>query len=108
MNVYSHSGDASAVIAALPIIKVEGGGDLVLYPAPVASDKMTRTLADSLLPLLEAQSYIQSVEWADGPIGVDLDRWNGPNVNTLNLSDAMASWRGLPLYPREQPWLTVP
>jgi len=78
MNVFSHSGDLGDLIYALPVIEMLGGGKLCLIRADCGiQTPFIPSTVESLKPLLEAQSYIMSIEYIDTKtaIGVDLDKW---------------------------------
>jgi hypothetical protein len=107
-RTYSHSGDIGDLIAALAAVKARGGGRLILYPHECTGRRMTPARAKSLEPLLRGQSYLESVEWRESGEGLILDGWRNHYRNGLNLADMVASWLGVPHYPRERPWLTVP
>ena len=69
---------------------------------------MTRERVESLRSLLEHQEYIHGVEWMETPQGINLDDWRSHYRNDLNISDMVSSCFGVPHYPRNEPWLTVP
>jgi hypothetical protein len=106
-NVYSHDGAAGDIVYHLVPIKQLGGGRLVLTPSTCAGTTWNREAAESLMPLLRQQLYIDSVEWKDSPEGKNLGKWRDHYRNGMNLCDMACSWLGLPHYPRREPWLSV-
>lgn len=106
-QVYSHSGDIGDLLAALPVIRQLGGGELVLFPAPHTGRRMTRERVDDLRPLLELQPYIKGVRWAARPEGKNLDEWRRHYDPYKNLTDMLAQLFGQPHPDREQPWLKI-
>ena len=106
---FSHSGDIGDLLAALPVIKQLGGGELVLFPAPYTGFRMTTERVENLRQFLELQPYITGVRWATGPEGTNLDVWREPceGHKNLNLSDMIAMTLGQPYPDREQPWLKI-
>jgi Macrocin-O-methyltransferase (TylF) len=106
-RVFSHSGDIGDLLAALPVIRQLGGGELVLFPAQYTGCRMTRARVESLRPLLELQPYIKGVRWAPGPEGTNLDEWRQHYDSYKNLTDMLAQTFGQPHPDREQPWLKI-
>lgn len=107
-KVFSHSGDAGDLIAALPTVKQLGGGRLCLYPSRNTRECMTPVKAEAMRPLLEAQDYISGAEYSDRPSGINLDVWRGHYRHGHNIADMVCSAFQAPHYPRGVPWLTVP
>jgi O-methyltransferase len=106
-RVYSHSGDISELLAALPIIKQLGGGDLVLFSAVYSGNRMSEARFNYLHPFLELQPYLSAVRYADRPEGLNLDRWREQYRHHLNLTDNVAKAVGQPHPDRDQPWLKI-
>lgn len=106
-QVLSHSGDIGDLLAALPVIRQLGGGELVLFPAPYTGWRMTKERVESLRGLLELQPYIKGVRWAPGPEGTNLDEWRQHYDCYKNLTDMLAQTFGQPHPDREQPWLKI-
>lgn len=104
-RVFSHSGDIGDLLAALPVIRQLGGGEMVLFPAPYTGWRMTRERVADLRPLLELQPYIKGVRWAPKPKGKNLDEWRRRYDPYKNLTDMLAQLFGQPHPEREQPWL---
>ena len=102
-KVYSHSGDCGDLIYALSTLPQLGGGRLVLFPAACSGWRMKPRCAASLRPLLEAQHYVEGVEWAEEPRGINLDKWRWHYTDDLNIADMVADTFGVPHYPRELP-----
>lgn len=69
--VMRHSGDIGDIIAALPILRAQGGGKMVLFfdkDAPkgmCARESLKGKRFEMLKPLLEVQPYVHGVEWND-------------------------------------------
>jgi hypothetical protein len=109
--IFSCSGDFGDIVYGLASVKYivgDGEADYRLYPAPVTGNRMTPERAAIITPLLMAQPYISSVEYGDGPKGLDLDGWRRrPYKGHLNLADQTADWLGVPHSPRKEPWLFV-
>lgn len=104
---YSCSGDIGDLLAALPHIQHEGGGNLYLFPAEWTGNRMTRERVENLKPFLYQQPYIKHVEWSSHPVGTNIDGWRNHYQRGLNLSDMMADYLKVPRSDRNQPWLRV-
>lgn len=111
-RVASHYGDVGDTLAALPALKLMGGGKLVLYSAQgrvrevYSEDKVAR-----LRPLLDHCPYIHGVTFArESPAGaVVLDRWRERGYGRkLNIADMVCECFGLEHFDRNMPWLYVP
>lgn len=75
---FKHGGDLGDLIYALPTIKALGGGDLFLDGTAVHPNRggprvpLTMEAAAPILPLLNEQPYIHSVQpWEGGKVDVD-------------------------------------
>ncbi len=94
-KTFCHTGDLGDVIAALPVIRQMGGGRLVMRDHPYCKDGQYRPIKgvkfQALRPLLEAQDYIESVEY-DETCPVDIDfthfRKHYSEQNTLTAAHA--------------------
>ena len=102
----SHSGDYGDLIASMSLYKRLGGGNLVLYPT-ATRHRMDFIHMCIVAPLLEAQDYIDSVEFNEEPLGLNLDNWRHHYQPGLNITDLNFHWLDLPLPERDEPWLTV-
>src|SRR5882757_3364906 len=58
-------GDIGDAIASLPILRQLGGGKLTMIPTPHPGAKEWKTGAMMLIPLFEAQPYVEEVEWSN-------------------------------------------
>jgi len=113
MGTYKHSGDIGDLIYSLPIIKYLGKGDLFLSIQGLQSKKpdgshsgFTENLLRLLIPLLESQSYINSVEvWNRQPVMVDLDYFRTGSCSILNLCEKMLYSYGVPKTEIQVPWI---
>jgi len=110
-----HSGDLGDIIAALPILKQLGGGNIILTDAPPNARGPRATMKgrrfDVLSPLLRAQLYVHEVTWMDEPEGITHDlttfrvhRW----LKGETLTDWQARTLGLSPDDYSGGWLTVP
>lgn len=112
------SGDLGDVIAALPIIKQQGGGRLYLGPShssPGPREIMTRARFESIKPLLDLQPYIVEVGYMESfdPDTIDRDLStfrNTPRRQRDPDRDNLATWQAKHIG-REKldvdPWLEV-
>jgi hypothetical protein len=107
-RVFSHSGDVGDLIAALPTIRALGGGHLRLFSSGHTSHPMTPQKVDSVASLLQRQSYLKSVRFAQSPEGTNLDEWRNHYRGHLNISDMVAEAFGVAHSPREEPWIALP
>lgn len=109
--VFKHGGDLGDIVAALPIMRQQGGGKLILFHDPAAPvgqrgrESLEGARYNAIKPLLEVQEYITSVEWGEG---VDTSNFRtvvrAPNEN---LAERQARHAGI--WPLDlSPWLTVP
>ena len=109
---FLHSGNAGDLIYGLPTVRALGGGDLYLgvgdHPQWGHRAALPPAYAESLLPLLSAQSYVTSVSVHQGePVDHDLDRFREHEAQAPNLAAAHLRAFGLPEEACEAPWLTV-
>lgn len=110
-NKFFHSGDVGDVIASLPILRAQGGGQVVLYHDPHAAEgkapreSLEGKRYEAIKPLLEVQSYVQGVEWG-GEISTKTFREVlRPRLESLTERQA----RHVGQWPVSlAPWLTVP
>lgn len=108
MNYFSHAGDFGDIIYSLPAIMAQGGGELVLFPAPGKTRvTMTQAWAGLILPLLRAQPYLFNVRWCaearDSSLNGFRHHWgNGQNNADYHLRSQGLDWR-----PRCCRWLVV-
>lgn len=112
--IFSHTGDYGDVIYSLMAVRhlAEEAGQrcrYVLYPDGETRRPMTQEHAANLLPLLEAQPYIERAEWRPKPLGVRLHfATRGRNrVWEYNLADQYTHWLHLPYSEHHPAWLTV-
>jgi hypothetical protein len=113
-QTFYSSGDLGDIVAALPILKQQGGGRLYLGPGhsqPNTRELMTQARFDSIRSLLESQYYITETrflpQFDKGQVDCDLSTFrNCPRTGEDNL----ATWQARHLG-RERldvdPWLTV-
>jgi hypothetical protein len=108
---FYHTGDLGDIIAALPVIRQLGGGELVvgnhgaMYPGWRA---MEGPRFDAIKSLIEAQPYISTVRFEYPPEGVDFDLSGFRHVYSphYNLSEAQAKWLNVSNINLD-PWLEV-
>jgi hypothetical protein len=114
MRTFRHSGKLGDIIWSLPFIRHMGGGDLRIEIG-VLENGAPRISPDgfrSIQSLLQAQSYIQSVEpYEGGAVDFDLDAfrnmmpWSGCNlVDAYYLAHGLAPDQANHV----EPWLEVP
>jgi hypothetical protein len=108
---FYHTGDLGDIIAALPVIRQLGGGELVVgNHSPMHSGwrAMEGERFNAIKPLLEAQAYISAVRFDHQPEGVDFDFSGFRNVYSYNysLSAAQARWLNVSNLSLD-PWLEV-
>lgn len=110
-----HQGDIGDIIAALPILRSLGGGSIVISESPhndrarAPRETMRGARYEAIKPLLEAQPYVESVEWQDEPTGITHDLSNFRTVPPLrgeNLAERQARFLGVQI--SLDPWLSVP
>lgn len=105
-NVFLHAGDIGDIIACLPTIRAMGGGNLVIGPG-YCRESMFGARFDAIKPLLEAQSYIRSVEWMSEPIGIteDFSTFRKNHIKGESLAHWQARHLGVEI--SLEPWLDV-
>lgn len=109
---FYHTGDLGDIIAALPIIRSLGGGDLIIgnhNPLHDGWRKMEGDRYAAIAPLLAAQPYISSVTFEHGAQNIDIDfsRFRTVYRKDRSLTENQARFLGLPTEPDLSPWLTV-
>lgn len=111
MMHFGHSGDLGDIIYALPIIQQLGGKHcLWLFDRPFTKKLVSR--AKAIVPLLEAQPYIQYVNIADSDqIDYDLSPFRKHYDPVRTLLASQAKWANgqyaLPRPTGDKPWLTA-
>jgi hypothetical protein len=108
---FYHTGDLGDIIAALPVIRQLGGGELVIGnhdSMPAGWRAMEGARFNAIKPLVEAQSYISSIRFEHPRKGVDFDVSGFRAVHSLryNLSEAQARWLKVSNLNLD-PWLKV-
>lgn len=109
--IFRHSGDIGDVIAALPILRAQGGGHIILFfdkDAPkgmCARESMEGRRYEALKPLLEVQPYVYGVEWGTGVTTKGFREVLRPRNESLIERQA----RHIGNWPIDlSPWLSVP
>jgi len=98
-----HNGDLGDAIASMPAIRQLGGGIAIFTQKPNPRTFQAREL---LIPLYEAQDYIEAAYWMDVPQGIDYNfctfrkQW----IGGCNLAQMQARWVGL-ADPDMRPWI---
>ena len=105
LSTFRHSGDLGDVIYAMPTMRALGGGSLLLYPH--RKTRVTRESTKLIQPLLEAQKYIDSVEYSPLAARYDLDEWLGKYDGRLSLAVSCARAFGLPDAIVDEPWIEL-
>lgn len=108
---FLHTGDLGDIIAALPIVRHVGGGEIVLTNS---YDPLHRSIEDrfsAIAPLLHAQPYVFGVDYVKDPdpatIDYNLRDFRRIYSPTRTLTETQALWLKQS-YVSMQPWLTVP
>jgi hypothetical protein len=105
MNTFKHSGKLGDIIYSLPAVRALGGGTMLLNPNRLVD--LSIDAANSLLPLLASQDYIEDARlWRGEGISVDLDGFRFhlgyPNLALCHLAACGVSKDAL-----QGPWLSV-
>jgi hypothetical protein len=107
-----HPGDIGDAIAALPVIREQGGGHLIFRNHPEATTcRFYREIKgpkfESLKPLLESQDYILSVRYHDrDSADYDMTHFRVKYVPERTLTEAHEEYLGFPRSDMS-PWLKV-
>lgn len=97
VNAYRHAGDLGDILYALPIIKCDGGGDLLIESASYTRQRLTPEKFAPLTPLLMEQPYIYGVdEFKDQPVKRNLNDFRAPMFDALRKRSLGANF--VPLY----------
>ncbi len=117
LHAYFHSGDLGDIIAALPIIKQQGGGQLIIGPHHTYSHaRNPREVMDVwrfrlIQPLLDCQPYLKIVDyrkWNETFADVDFSTFRSSGWNGV---DNLGEWQGRHVGRLEldmEKWLTIP
>ena len=105
MSTFSHTGAVGDLIYALPTIRAAGGGALSLRPGD--TQWMRAPYRDSLIPLLEAQSYLRRVEVTTAPAEYNLDAWRSHYREGLNIAEMTLRTFGFAPCHAAAPWIAV-
>jgi GT2 family glycosyltransferase len=107
MKTFKHSGKLGDIVYSLPAVRALGGGSIYIAPEPRLG--FTEDHARSILPLLEAQPYVDKASLWDGQsVDDDLDRFRrcaAPEIT--NLADQHLFAFDLPAAERDRAWLQV-
>jgi len=110
-NCYVHSGDLGDVIAALPVMRSLGEGDLVVTE-PSAAKQVRESLKGSrfmaIKPLLESLPYLHSVRWSDKTPSEMTHDFRGFRI-APEYGESLLDWqaRYLGVKPCTDPWLNA-
>lgn len=117
MLTFRHAGDLGDILAFLPVMRFLGGGDLLIEAAPYTRQKLTPDKWCGLDLLLKQQPYINDVrEWK-----MELVDYNGNDFRAAMVNDikrrrfdrnkSLADWQlethSIPLYEKDEAWLTI-
>lgn len=110
--MFSHYGDFGDIIYSLSAVydlcfDSKRKAEYYLYPVRGTRALMTKEHAALLLPLIEAQPYIEKAVWSKQSQGVVLDVAQRIRVPAGTLSDNYHNWLDIPLGSRFSPWLTA-
>jgi hypothetical protein len=105
---FYHTGDLGDIVAALPVIRQLGGGELVVGNHGAGWRSMEGARFNAIKPLIEAQPYISSIRFEYPPERIDFDLSGFRNVYSRNysLSEAQAKWLNV-INLNLDPWLEV-
>lgn len=125
-KIFHHSGDIGDILYSLPIIKHLGGGVIFIsidnrYPYPLASRwaRMggSASMVDNLRPLLEAQDYVDRVQFTHGlPFSTDYDLnkfrepWQDKSQTNIGNWESIFNLHAKAFNvnpPQDEPWITV-
>lgn len=107
---FKHSGDAGDLVYFLPAVKyLHKHGPTHIYIKPEAFTRQPLTLAaiQFLLPLLNKQSYIDSVQMWNGEDGIDCNEWRRNYQFTENLIQKQLETIGVPVECATDPWIEI-
>lgn len=110
MNVFFHTADLGDIIASLPTIRALGGGHLLIGERTGrhgGRETLRGARYEALKPLLQAQPYIDSVEWSDKIPNTryDFSTFRHDHIKGENLAQWQARHLGVSI--SESPWLLV-
>lgn len=109
---FHFSNDMGDIIAALPFVRQMGGGHITIGNHPKYKEwgwrEMKGMRFEALKPLLEAQSYIKSVEYSEDLEGVDYNFlwWREEWKNGQSLAHSQAIYFGIDKLD-VSPWIQV-
>lgn len=115
---YKHSGDFGDIIFFLPVMKFRPG-HLFIQASKFTRQPLTPEVFKNIAPLLEAQSYVKSVQEykfeqdlschpsLEAPYMVDGDFWRRSYYNQCTLAEAQLRQLKVPLNILDEPWLSV-
>lgn len=106
-TTFHHSGDFGDIIYSLPTIRALGGGSLHIHSTRHVQFTATPDRVRSLASLLEAQSYIDKVEYTKAPVEYDLDIWAPFYKPARRLADACLLAFKLSTSLANEQWLRV-
>jgi hypothetical protein len=106
-RAFFHTGDLGDIIASLPTVRALGGGPYFIGNG-FARESMQGGRFNAIKPLLEAQTYIESVAWSDTkPNGAhDFSTFRHDPISGESLAHWQARHIGVEI--STDPWLTVP
>lgn len=109
-NVFHHTGDLGDIIAALPTIRQLGGGKLLISNEATGFIRPMENRFGFIRSLLEAQPYIQGVEWGPARHGTrSFDAFRSNLRPGMSLAHAQAKLMGIHGDELDlSPWLVVP
>lgn len=109
-NRFLHTGDLGDIIAALPIVRHVGGGEIVLTDSYDPSHRPIEDRVSAIAPLLRAQQYVFGVDYVKDPdpatIDFNLRDFRRIYSPTRTLTETQALWLKQS-YVSMRPWLAA-
>lgn len=111
-NIFKHVGDIGDIIAAMPVMRHFGGGDIVICDPSVgqARESLKGARFTALKPLLCSQPYIRNVDWDDDPqceATHDFSNFRHNHIRCESLTHWQSRHMGLGHSVSLEPWISV-
>ena len=106
---YIHNGDFGDIIYFLPAMKYRPGKLYISNISDIGTrQRLTPEVFAPLVPLLQHQSYIKSIEEYKRQDAVDANVWRRGYQGHENLAERQMKYLEVPLHLINEPWLEVP